>query len=41
MELLWHIKLQLYSCIKNVTLKMAGLLAETCCWKYYKWKYIM
>jgi len=25
----------LYSCKRNVTLKMAGLLAETCRWKYH------
>ena len=27
--------LQLYSCIKDITLKMTGLLAETCGWWYY------
>jgi len=26
--------LTLYSCDRSVTLKMAGLLAETCRWKY-------
>ena len=35
----WHIWLQLYSCA--ITLKMAGLLAETCRWKYYNLKYII
>jgi len=27
-------ELKLCSCIKNIALKMAGLLAETCSWKY-------
>ena len=29
-EWFWHIPLQLYSFTKRITLKMAGLLAETC-----------
>jgi len=34
-ELFRHTSLQLCSCIKEITVKMAGLLTETCWWRYY------
>jgi len=34
MEWFRHIWLHLYSCIKDITLEMARLLAETCWWRY-------
>jgi len=34
-QLFRHTLSQVCSCIKEITLKMAGLLAETCCWQYY------
>jgi len=41
MKWMWHSQPQMYSGIKNITLQMAGLPAETCWWKYYKYNYTL